>query len=157
MDPDIKDKPNKDSNCAMFDKSHRLNKCDDFLAMSGKNILAFVRKKRLCFNCFRNHRRNKCSSKLNCFIPLCNKNHHTSLHDAFETKVRDKAQSGSKKQEKMKKNQDKKEPAVVVTSAHVKVGRKVYLRGVAVKIHGLNGRTKTTYAILDGSSEKHFD
>ena len=53
----------------------------------------------------------------------------------------------------MKKNQEEKEPEVVVTSAHAKVGRKVYLRVVAVKIHGSNGRTKTTYALLDGASE----
>ena len=90
---------------------------------------------------------------MNFFILSCNKNRHTSLHDAFETKDRDKAESGSKKQEKIKKNQEDKKPEVVVTSANVKVGRKVYLRVVAVKIHGPNGRTNTTYALLDGASK----
>ena len=68
-----------------------LYKCTHFQALPASIRREHIRKLRLCFNCFRNHHVEKCTSKNVCRSHNCGMKHHTLLHDSFAIK------SGSKK------------------------------------------------------------
>ena len=69
--------------CYCCSESHPLYKCSRFQAMSPAERLAFVKSKRLCFNCYYpNHLVRQCKKPAKCGAP-CKRKHSSLLHDAF--------------------------------------------------------------------------
>ena len=60
---------------------HGLAKCDRYRRMNVEERWEVVKRARLCYKCLGPHLARDCQSK-NC--PLCNKHHHTSLHNAAQ-------------------------------------------------------------------------
>ncbi|XP_051162195.1 uncharacterized protein LOC127282137 [Leptopilina boulardi] len=64
--------------CPMCSENHYIQNCQQFTKLSTDERVQIVKKKGLCFNCFRrNHRINECRCS-NCTI--CGRKHHTLLH-----------------------------------------------------------------------------
>ena len=66
---------NKPKPCVFCNESHSANDCKMVLAC--ENRYAIIKQKKLCYNCFGNHRVSECTSKYLC--RKCNRKHHTSL------------------------------------------------------------------------------
>ncbi|KAF9413446.1 hypothetical protein HW555_008338, partial [Spodoptera exigua] len=81
-------------NCPICKTEHVLMKCCKFLAMNVKDRNDAVRNLRICSNCLYSHGEQKCNSKKYC--KLCNKSHHTLLHDdGYEQNNRPSARNSS--------------------------------------------------------------
>lgn len=65
--------------CDCCSSIHKLHTCTKFKDLSVGDLINFVRKAKLCFNCLQSpHLINKCRSRYNCFV--CNGKHNTLLH-----------------------------------------------------------------------------
>ena len=63
--------------CVFCQQSHSPNECTRITATEER--LSIIKQKRLCFNCFGNHKVTECRSRFTC--RKCNKKHHSSLCD----------------------------------------------------------------------------
>ena len=59
--------------------SHKIQNCNDYTKLSPAKRYEFIKSLQRCCNCLGNHLFTKCESKMLCSI--CNKKHHTTLHD----------------------------------------------------------------------------
>ncbi|PFX11376.1 hypothetical protein AWC38_SpisGene24930, partial [Stylophora pistillata] len=68
-------------NCPMCSGQHRLAKCELMRAKSPEERKSFVRRARLCDNCFGSgHMASDCRSRMKCQVNGCGWKHHTMLH-----------------------------------------------------------------------------
>ena len=66
-------------NCKVCKGEHSIMRCSDFKSLTVQERNAFVRKHKLCANCFRdNHTTENCTSKNRCFV--CQRKHSAFLH-----------------------------------------------------------------------------
>ena len=69
--------------CRACDGTHLLYVCERFKSMASEEKIAFVKSRKLCWNCLAGgHLSRFCKSKRNCGI--CGKKHHSLLHQASE-------------------------------------------------------------------------
>ena len=135
--------------CALCQENHRISKCQKYKDKTPKERLTFVKEKKLCFNCLKGHARRSCPSKLSCFSKDCNKNHHTTLHDAF---VKENGNNLPKEDNKdtVKGADSTKNKDVKIN--HLQSRKYVYLRVVPVRIQ-TQEKFADTYALLDEGSQ----
>ena len=70
--------------CLICNKNHKIEKCDQFIAMDVNQRAQLGKEKRLCFSCFESadHQARDCSRKKRCDVEGCNKYHHPLIHGA---------------------------------------------------------------------------
>ena len=125
------------SGCQSCGEKHPLRKCKKYQGLQPAKRYDLVRKSKLCFNCLQNgHTIGDCTSRYTCFEKGCSEKHHTSLHQFYKKK---KEKTGDE-------------------TVHVKVtsaegAPRVILQIVAVCLHGPDGSSVTTYALLDPCSQ----
>jgi hypothetical protein len=72
--------------CPCCDEAHGLYRCQKFKDKDPRQMKNFLKKKKLCFNCFSpSHDNSKCPSKFRCQADGCNRRHNTLIHDTYET------------------------------------------------------------------------
>ena len=143
--------------CSLCKEKHRFFKCEKYKKLTPIKKFEFVKGKKLCFNCLKDdHFTGKCTSRNTCFERGCNEKHHTTLHDHFTERKRQKTEKDEKEDKQRKSDKDSKEK-------HNKDGLKtcatgssytpVCLQIVEVKIKSGNGTMISTYALLDNGSQ----
>ena len=143
--------------CYSCEASHKIEHCPEFTSKSVRQRIVFARYKGLCLNCLRKgHFAGQCKSAFRC--KHCQQPHHTLLHRSVnvDTGMGDGG------------DQAVKEPAnvnAVTTAAHVEMPSHTYsttsrakiaIQVVPNQILSKEGRSVTTYALLDTGSEKTF-
>ncbi|XP_071057593.1 uncharacterized protein [Onthophagus taurus] len=68
------------SNCFICTSNHYISSCPTYLAKSPSARIEFVKSNKRCFNCLGPHLVKDCRVSKRCRV--CNKNHHSTLHDA---------------------------------------------------------------------------
>ena len=122
--------------------THTFFKCVQFRQLTPQERFEFVRKNKLCYNCSnKDHFTSKCPSLSSCFQINCQERHHTSLHDYFVG------------ERKRKENQTKDTTHVGTT---FNVSEFVYLQIVPINVKGKNGKSVTTYALLDNAAQSTY-
>ena len=133
----------------------------------------FAKYKKRCFNCLKpNHSTKQCNSKRNCFIPGCDKSHHTSLHSYFsierkKTNETNEAPSTTESCNALNvtntytsaeapPNTENCSTLNVTHTRNLTESKRVYLKTVPVRIISENGQVVNTYAFLDDGSEGTF-
>ena len=78
---DRRDKTRPTPKCQLCKEDHWLTRCRQFKKQSVEQRLTFVRKQRLCENCFQpSHKVHSCPKNSYCKIPTCRTKHSTFLH-----------------------------------------------------------------------------
>ena len=129
--------------CILCKGSHNLSKCADYKKLNPSEKYQWVKKSKLCFTCLgRAHSAKDCMSKNSCFVEGCSKRHHTSLH-GYDSK--DKPQINVDNESKLKENS--------AFNGILNSGpSEMYLQVVPVTLRSPNGRSFSTYALLDSGS-----
>ena len=68
--------------CLIYNKKHKIEKCDKFITMDVNQRAQLGKEKRLCFSCFESahHQSRDCLRKKRCDVEGCNKYHHPMIH-----------------------------------------------------------------------------
>lgn len=69
---------NSKSKCIFCNEEHPIWKCQKFLTKEPSDRNEFIKQRKVCINCFGNHRFNECKSKLTCKI--CKRKHNSLIH-----------------------------------------------------------------------------
>ncbi|XP_048481700.1 uncharacterized protein LOC119691997 [Plutella xylostella] len=123
-------------NCPLCKKDHVLMNCPTFLSTNVPNRIATVTKLRVCRNCLFDHYGKQCDSNKKCKV--CNKSHHTFLH---ETNF--KGQSTSTPSWSPQKN----------TNLVKKEEEEVLLTTVKIMVKNTDGNYIVLRALLDQGSQ----
>lgn len=126
--------------CPKCTKGHRLWECSDFTSLKVNDRWSFVKEKRLCLRCFRNHYIRRCNSKKQCGVDGCSMAHNPLLHTSNAKKTTYENQSASKPMEDNKS-----------LLLHVNEKRKSLFRYIPVTLFGKT-ETVDVYALIDEGS-----
>ena len=114
--------------------AHQLEECSSFNRMDAAARSKFVFSDRRCFSCLkRGHLARYCKFRVDCGINGCRLNHHRTLHDEI-----------------LEPDRENPEPRSV---ALVQENPQTLLQIVPVRVHGAEGRTRETLALLDPGSQ----
>ena len=114
--------------------AHQLEECSSFNRMDAGARSKFVFSNRRCFSCLKKgHLARFCKLRVDCGINGCLLNHHRMLHDEI-----------------LEPGRDNLEPRSVDV---VQENPQTLLQIVPVRVHGAEGRTRETLALLDPGSQ----
>ena len=139
--------------------SHKIEHCPDFTSKSVRQRMIFARDKGLCLNCLRRGLfAGECKSACRC--KHCRQPHHTLLHKTVEDHVDTGTGDGGDQAVKELANVN-----AVATAAGDEMPSHTYsttskakiaLQVVPIEILSKEGRSVSTYALLDTGSEETF-
>ena len=114
-----------------------------------------VKGKKLCYNCLRDdHFTSKCNSKNTCFKEGCSANYHTTLHGYFILKQKKRDKDSDKHVKDGSKSTKKEGESIKINTCKTsKVSQRVFLQIVLVKVMKNDGKTISTFALLDNGSQ----
>ncbi|XP_036347947.1 uncharacterized protein LOC118757334 [Rhagoletis pomonella] len=113
---------------------HSLTDCDEFKALARQSRWQFVKDKKLCIRCFKNHLVRRCKSNKLCGIDGCRLVHNPLLH---------------RRSEELRNTEDTTgKPESNAVCLHQKQCEKVLFRYIPVTLHA-NGRAVDTIALID--------
>ena len=141
--------------CPSCQQSHHLHACPKFLNMTVIERRKIVRESRRCFQClsFGHYKRNCRGAK--CDFQGCDRRHHRLLHlsDLDPKKNQNNVENPEQRKVTMCDANVQTNAANVVPDVYKGA---TALPVVAVLVHGQNGQSKSTYALLDQASEASF-
>ena len=138
-----------EDNCHPCTGSHRIVKCDNFLAKPPRERFSFVKENKLCVNCLSSHSLTQCRSQTTC--RLCNKKHHTLLH--FPTPTADSSDKNSSCTTQEGSAQAIHIPQIVTSAVSMST---VLLSTALVSICDSGGNFHTCRALIDSGSMSCF-
>ncbi len=157
-----KEKGKEVQKCTLCESPHNFWKCQQYKDMDDKKKVEFVKKRKLCFNCFGGgHSVDKCASNNSCFKEGCGKKHHTSLHEyiikggeLLKANEKDPKNDGKDKNGATNdtKGKDQKNDEVKNYGLFGATPKTVYLMIVPVTLYA-KGKSHDTYALLDDCSQ----
>ena len=124
----ISSSPQPDApSCPICTASHHLSRCSNYTSKSPEERYQLVKSLRLCFNCLSGkHVIANCRSTVTCKASGCSKKHHTTLHRQAEGRI---------------------------YNAQRRQVSSVCFQVLPVVVQGSNGRSVSTYALLDSASD----
>nr|XP_022906253.1 uncharacterized protein LOC111418055 [Onthophagus taurus] len=147
------------ASCAMCNANHYLSMCQQYLSKTPIQRSDFIKSKNLCFNCLGPHLRKNCRNIKRC--KLCNKNHHTSLHDSkpsinTSTQVKDSDPNQIDQNTPSCSNMQRSASASshLINSHHINTP--VLLATAMIGIFSETGESVTVRALIDQGSEVCF-
>ncbi|XP_076660440.1 uncharacterized protein LOC143363793 [Halictus rubicundus] len=124
--------------CPLCAGNHALNACKQYKALPAAKRRQFVIDKGLCLSCLASsHQLPQCSSSFRCWV--CDKQHNTTLHDAFLKDARAESTTSSS-----------------AVNYAVGCNKATLLATARVTLEAPNGRSLTVRALLDSGSEASF-
>ena len=127
--------------CVMCHRTHELQHCDKFLALTVSEKAEFVGRNRLCFNCLGpDHISATCPSDARCDAEHCGRRHHALLHNGRRVFPRSDNAGGTLSSTKH------------VGTASVEPRGHILLQVVPITVNGPAG-SRTTNALLDLGSQ----
>lgn len=147
----LKEKKGKSNNCRCCGQAHPLYRCDEFKGKTQQERAALVSSKKLCPNCLKDskHSVDTCPSSFRCRVTGCGAFHHSLLHPVqLHIHVSDDRTADDQAE-----GVDTKTSATSCATAGAKDSGTILLQVVPLRVVGLNGKTVTTYAMLDSGSE----
>ena len=141
--------------CAFCANTHFITQCNSFKDKTSSERQAFVNNKKLCFNCLGFHPISNCRSERRCII--CNKQHHTLLHEDTSTNAHVSATGASHNHvaftgPSFAVNSELR-LSLVAQSSSIKP---TLLATALVKLRGADGRLHTARAMIDPGSQSSF-
>ena len=134
--------------CVFCESNHSLHKCESFRKATTSQRYAFVKKKRLCFNCLGQHNVRSCKSG-DC--RLCHRRHHTLLH--FDTS----STQGINNNVSIADNKDNHgHNNSSYCALKFKRNSQVLLSTAVVQVVDSQGRSHKCRALLDNGSQSNF-
>ena len=151
--------------CVLCHGSHRLFRCEQFLHMSVKQRLNYVRHHKLCFNCLQLYTRGHTCSKNVCHH--CSLKHHTLLHVDRQGQQHDTRSSrnkltvngnGPSANQNLTSNVQGNVPTEVSTYCTFKGKPKhqTLLATAIVELRNKSGQYVPCRALSDNASQAHF-
>ncbi|XP_071050711.1 uncharacterized protein [Onthophagus taurus] len=147
------------ASCAMCNANHYLSMCQQYLSKTPIQRSDFIKSKNLCFNCLGPHLRKNCRNIKRC--KLCNKNHHTSLHDSkpsinTSTQVKNSDPNQIDQNTPSCSNMQRSASASIhlINSHHINTP--VFLATAMIGIFSETGESVTVRALIDHCSEVCF-
>ena len=155
------------------DEKHNFWRCKIYRQMEPKKKAEFVKRRKVCTNCFNvEHTLKDCASKNTCFKKGCGAKHHTSLHSYFteggnllpakddkDAKAEKEPADNKGKEDEKKVDKNPKIPPANEKGNDVKnyclirsAPKTIYLLIVPVTLHAGEKHIKT-YALLDDCSQ----
>ena len=133
--------------CLCCGDTHDLQSCESYQQKTPDERLLFLTENRMCFGCLRrNHLARDCRTARVCGIDGCRFKHHESLHGAQVKR----SESAPDREES---RQGKTAHRTIATSVQDRVGAVTLLQIVPIRVHGVGGRFRDTYGLLDPGSE----
>lgn len=143
--------------CPLCKDSHRLYRCREFQSMSPQKKIDTVVHYKLCVNCLvPGHRVASCLSETRCRIENCGKAHHSSVHAMPNLKAAKPAENRSPGNADQNNDGSRNRSFSAKTSIQDLSKYNVFLQILPVRIHGPDGRSLNTYALLDSACQSSF-
>lgn len=130
--------------CLFCNEEHSLMKCQKFLKKETKERSEWVKNKRVCLNCFGNHKLNDCKSKFTCKI--CKRKHNSILHFESSTIKANVAEVSEKIVEQ----------SVQMNSHFVSHNNTNMLASALVSVEAKNGELMAMRVLIDQGSQASF-
>ena len=147
--------------CPMCTRSHPLYRCETFKLKPVNERIEFVKTKRICFNCMNSaeHSAKWCKSPIRCKAPECRKTHHTLLHLSRPSHERNVAHQANNIEAAvvpavpLASPDCEDAPLSVSVTATMAESCKILLQIMPLKVIGDNGKSITTYGLVDSGSD----
>ena len=154
-------KDRKTGNCPMCGRSHPLYHCEMFKSKPVEERAEFVKKKRICFNCINSveHSSRSCKSSARCRAPECGKAHHTLLHLLRPSPERNVVHQANNVETMVTPTVPMAPPdgqnatSSTCATATTAESSEILLQIIPLKVIGNNGRSITTYGLVDSGSD----
>ena len=147
--------------CSLCSNAHRLNNCSKFLSWDVNQRHAFVKEKKLCFNCFgKMHNGNECPSIYRC--RTCKQMHHTLLHFTKSDQAQTSSLSSDVnpfvpyRMEKSTFEGQSTSHTATAMEATSSSSKQTLLSTVAVYLKDDEGNRHLCRALLDSGSDSNF-
>lgn len=140
--------------CIICNNTHQLQNCPSFISMNRKDRWNFVKEKRLCIRCFKNHMVRRCNSRKQCGVDGCTMAHNPLLHSI--TYYNNSSDNNNQNLEPDNNNSNSTQNTNNTVLFHSRK-RSMLFRCIPVILHG-NGVSIKTLALIDeGSSLSLID
>ncbi|XP_076660035.1 uncharacterized protein LOC143363312 [Halictus rubicundus] len=141
---------NSQGACPLCKAHHYLGYCSSFLAKSPRQRLEIVKRLSCCPNCLSyNHAISSCASKHTC--RMCQKRHHSLLHDESTPGARSSAESsGTRESVSAEINSHS------ATAGSAATGSSILLATARIQVSVPSGRSVIIRALIDQGSEASF-
>jgi len=154
-------KDRKTGNCPMCGRSHPLYRCEMFKSKPVEERAEFVKKKWICFNCINSveHSSRSCKSSVCCRAPECGKPHHTLLHLPRPSPERNVVHQANNVETMviptvpMAPPDGQNATSSTCATATTAESSEILLQIIPLKVIGNNGRSITTYGLVDSGSD----
>ena len=135
--------------------NHDLERCHKFREKSHKERMDFVRKEKLCDNCFRRyHLAKRCRFNAACMLSDCGRKHHSLLHPPSKLGNELSGDPNDPARNEESPHHSNEASSSANCSATANNRQKVSLRVVPVKVKNEDGtREIETYAFIDSGSD----
>ena len=132
--------------CPCCAEQHEIQTCELYQQKTPDERLRFLAENRMCFGCLRkNHLARDCRTTTPCGIDGCRFKHHESLHGAHANRETSSHQSGNQHADASRRT--------LATAAPARTRGITLLQIVPIRVHGVKGRFRDTYGLLDPGSE----
>ena len=150
----VKTDRRKGLQCPMCTRSHPLYRCETFKLKPVSERVDFVKTKRICFNCINSveHSARSCKSAIRCKEPECGKPHHTLLrlprlsHERNVVHQANNVEATVVPAVPLAPPDCQNAPPSVSATA-------ILLQIIPLKVIGDNGKSITTYGLVDSGSD----
>lgn len=142
---------NSKSKCILCDDDHAIWKCQKFLKKEPSDRIDFIKQKRVCINCFGNHKFNECKSKITCRI--CKKKHNSLVHLELNTI---KTNIANLNESTKNVDNNEKQEVVKLNSNFVFKNSTNMLATAIIGVETRNGERIAMKAIIDQGSQASF-
>ena len=154
-------KDRKTGNCPMCGCSHPLYRCEMFKSKPIEERAELVKKKRICFNCINSveHSSRSCKSSVRCRTLECGKPHHTLLHLPRPSPERNVVHQANNVETMviptvpMAPPDGQNATSSTCATATMAESSEIPLQIIRLKVIGNNGRSITTYGLVDSGSD----
>ena len=140
--------------CCGSTSHQKLWECDDFKAKNVDERAQTVASKRCCFRCLRvGHRGRECRSARTCGIQGCEYKHHQLLHGSKRVRLIGRRPGTTSVTEQLATQSPDSQHTVASFTNVSAASPTVLLQVVPVRVHGANGKTRDTLALLDPGAQ----
>ena len=145
----------------MCTRSNPLYLCETFKLKPVNERIEFVKTKRICFNCINSveHPARSCKSSVRCKAPECGRPHHTLLHLSRPSHERNvvhqtnNVEAAEGPAVSLDPSDGQNATPIVCATATTVESSEILLQIIPLKIIGDNGRSITTYDLVDSGSD----
>ena len=147
--------------CPICTRCHPLYRFETFKLKPVSERVDFVKTKRICFNCVNSveHSTRSCKFAIRCMALECGKPHHTLLHLPRPSHERDVVHHANNVEATdvpavlLASSDCGNTPPNVSAAATMEESSEILLQIIPLKVIGENGRSITTYGLVDSRSD----